>query len=96
MFSINVWLTVQKPEDIAAVEGLLGQACRLSRTEPGCLRFDVYHSQADAAKFLLVEHWSDQAAWEAHRLEKAYLEIYKPQVMPLVVREGHISTLLVE
>jgi quinol monooxygenase YgiN len=41
-----------------------------------------------------VEHWADQAAIDQHRLAEAYTTIYKPQVMPLVDREGHPSTML--
>jgi len=49
---------------------------------------------AEPRRFTLVEHWADQAAVDAHRLAEAYTTIYKPQVMPLVDREGHPSTLL--
>jgi len=94
MICLNVLLTVKDPADVPRVRDLLTEAMRRSRAEPGCLRFDVYHSSAEPRRFTLVEHWADQAAIDAHRLADAYTGIYKPQVMPLVDREGHPSTLL--
>lgn len=94
MFCINVWLTVKDPADVAEIRGLLARGASLSRTEPGCLRFDVYHSQADEKCFLLNEHWESKEAWEAHRQEKAVTEIYLPLVLPRVERSAHVSTMV--
>ena len=94
MICLTILLTVRDAGDVPQVRDLLGRAMRLSRAEPGCLRFDVYHSAAEPRRFTLVEHWADEAAIEAHRLAEAYTTIYKPQVMPLVDREGHPSTIL--
>jgi quinol monooxygenase YgiN len=38
-----------------------------SRTEPGCLRFDLLRDQADANKFTLFEVYKDADALAAHR-----------------------------
>jgi len=94
MFHLNVWITVKDPAMIDTVGKLLSRQVPLTRAEPGCVRFEVYHSQADARRFLLVECWNEKADWEAHRLAKAFTEIYAPQVLPLVDREPHISTLI--
>jgi quinol monooxygenase YgiN len=94
MHCILVWLTAKDASNIPQIRGLLGEAGRLSRAEPGCLRFDVYHSENDATRFLLCEHWETKADWEAHRTGQAYTEIYQPQVLPLVTREPHISALV--
>jgi quinol monooxygenase YgiN len=94
MLCLNIFLTAQDAADVDTIRSLLQQAMQLSREEPGCLRFDAYHSTADVRRFTLVEHWESQEALDAHRLGKAYTEIYKPQVMPLVEREGHPSELL--
>lgn len=92
MFCLNVWLTVKNPDDVPRVRDLLAEAGLLSRDEPGNLRFEVYQSQADPARFLLCEHWQSKDAWEAHREAKAFREIYAPQVLPLVDRQPHPST----
>ena len=94
MFCINVWLTVKEAADIEPIGKLLAEAARLSREEPGCLRFEVYHSQNDASRYLFCERWESKQAWEAHREEQAFTQIYQPQVLPKVDREPHISDLV--
>ena len=94
MIYINVVLTVKDPNDVAEIQGLLAEQGRLSRQEPGCMRFEVYHSQTDSRVFLLNEHWSDQAAIDAHRKATAYTTIYQPKVLPRVDRVPHPATLI--
>lgn len=91
MLYLNVWLTVTRPEDVDDVARALRQCIPLSRVEAGCVRYEIYHSQADRSKFLLVEHWETRAHWEAHRAGRAFLEYYQPHVIPKVTREPHIS-----
>lgn len=94
MFHINVLLTVKAAGDVAKVSELLRECGRRSRQEPGCVRYDAFHSQAEPKLFLLVECWESEAAWQAHREAAAVQEIYLPQVIPLVDRAPHISTRL--
>lgn len=94
MLYLNVWLTVKETGDIEKVRGLLAQAAALSRQEEGCLRFEVYHSNSDNSRFLLHERWESTAALDKHRTQQAYTTIYQPQVLPLVNREPHPSTLV--
>lgn len=94
MICLNVWLTVKDPSTIEQVKKLLSEQGRLSRAEPGCSRFEVYHSQSDDRVFMLNEHWESQPALDKHREAKAYTTIYKPQVLPLVDRVPHPSTLV--
>ena len=95
MIYINVVLTVKDAVNVAEIQSLLAEQGRLSRQEPGCLRFEVYHSQTDTRVFLLNEHWSDQAAIDAHRKATAYTTIYVPQVLPKVDRVPHPSDLVI-
>ncbi len=94
MFAINVLLTVKNPEDVTRVRELLGECGRRSRAEPGCLLYEVCHSQADPHLFLLVERWESEQAWQEHREGEAVQQVYLPQVIPLVDRVPHISTLV--
>jgi quinol monooxygenase YgiN len=94
MIYINVVLTVKDSSDIAEIQSLLSEQGQLSRQEPGCQRFEVYHSQNDPKVFLLNEHWADQAAIDAHRKATAYTTIYQPQVLPRVDRVPHPSTMV--
>ncbi|MCX7419637.1 MAG: antibiotic biosynthesis monooxygenase [Planctomycetia bacterium] len=90
----NVVVTVKDGRDIDEVKSLLLEQTRLSRLEPGCERFELYHSQSDAKVFILVERWNSAEALDQHRLAKAYVEIYKPKVLPKVDRTPHSCALL--
>ena len=94
MFYVNIWLTVKKEEDIPQVREYLCEIARLSIEEEACLRLDVYHSEADRTRFLLVEHWNSREGWQGHREEIPFTEIYQPKVLPLVDREPHICELI--
>ncbi len=94
MFCINVLLKVNEAADAGEIRDLLAEAARLSRAEPGCLRFEVYQAQDEPESFLLCERWESRGAWEAHREEKAFQEIYQPKVLPKVQRTPYISTLV--
>jgi quinol monooxygenase YgiN len=94
MIYANIILTVKDPNDVPEIAVLLAEQGRLSRQEPGCLRFEVYHSQNDSRVFVLNEHWADQAAIDAHRKALAYTSIYQPKVLPRVERVPHLSTLI--
>ncbi len=94
MIYANIWLTVKDAADVPEIRELLKEQGRLSREEPGCERFEVYHSKNDAKVFLLVERWTDQAALDAHRLATAYTTIYVPKVLPRVDRVPHPSDLV--
>ena len=92
MIHLFIVLTVQDEADVDKVRGLLSEQGRLSRAEPGCARFDVYHSSSDSRVFILNEQWESQEVLDVHRTAKAYTEIYKPQVLPLVERVPHPAT----
>jgi len=94
MLCLTVLLLAKDSAHIKEIREHLAQAMRKSRAEPGCVRFEVYHSQTEPRRFVLVEHWASQEALDQHRLAEAYTTIYKPMVMPLVEREGHPATLL--
>jgi quinol monooxygenase YgiN len=96
MLYLNIWLTVKDAAHVEQVRELLGEQARLSRLEPGCVRFEVYHSNNDPTRFLLHERWESQVALDRHRTAQAYMTIYQPQVLPLVNREPHPSTLVSE
>ena len=94
MIYANIWLTVKESTNVEKVRELLSEQARLSRQEPGCVRFEVYQSQNDATKFLLIERWDTQEALDVHRTAQAYTTIYQPQILPLVIREAHPSHLV--
>ncbi len=94
MVHLNVLLLVRDPANVPRVRDLLREAGHISRAESGCLRFEVYQSQAEPRRFLLCEHWQSAAALDTHRQGRAFTEIYSSQVLPLVDREPHPSDLI--
>ena len=94
MIYANIWLTVKDAKDVPEIRELLPKQGRLSRAEPGCARFEVYQSNVDETKFMLVEPWESTEALDLHRKAKAYTEIYQPKVLPKVDRQGHVSTIV--
>jgi quinol monooxygenase YgiN len=94
MIYANILLTVKNEADVDEIKALLAEQGKLSRQEPGCMRFEVYHSQSNPSVFLLVERWENQAALDVHRTAQAYTTIYQPKVLPKVDRVPHVSTLV--
>ena len=89
MIYLNIVLAVKDEGDVATIRGHLAEQGRLSRAEPGCVRFEVYQSKNDPKTFVLNEWWESQAALDAHRLAKAYTTVYQPHVLPKVDRVPH-------
>ena len=90
----NVILSVKSTDDIELVRELLAEQARLSSEEPGCIRFEVYHSQTQRQQFILVEQWSSEEDLARHKEARAFTEIYLPKVIPLVDRSPHLSDLV--
>src|SRR5512144_50350 len=91
MIYLNVLLTAKPTADPGQVKDLLAETARRSRHEPGCTRFEVYHSQTDRRAFLLIERWNSQADLDAHRAGATFRDFYAPNVLPLVERAPHPS-----
>lgn len=90
----NVVVTVTDAADIANVSDMLAELARLSREEPGCARFEVYHSQSDRSLFMLIEQWESQAHLDDHREAPGFKDLYIPKVLPLVTRVPHPSDVI--
>ena len=90
----NVLLRVKDIKNISLVRELLKEQAKRSSQEPGCIRFEVYHSSSDVQQFILVEQWANDGDLERHKNAKAFTELYLPKVIPLVDRSPHLSELL--
>ncbi|HCS53324.1 antibiotic biosynthesis monooxygenase family protein [Rubinisphaera sp.] len=94
MFYINVVLRVHEESKANEITDLLRKAGQLSRLEPGCLRFEVYHDNNDPQNLLLCEHWENKEAWEVHKHAEAFTTIYQPLVLPHVDRTPYFCSIV--
>ena len=63
-----------RPDSVAPFrDRLLRHAATTLAAEPGCRQFLVHQDVTDPTLFLLVEHYADQAALDAHRVAPHYL-----------------------
>jgi quinol monooxygenase YgiN len=62
------------PSATSQAVGLLKALATASRKEDGNLRFQVVQEQQRSNRFIVIEAWKDQAAFEGHRKGKAYAE----------------------
>lgn len=63
---LHVYLRI-KPDKIDAFKELALYNAANSVEEPGCTRFEVLQQEDDPERFMLIEHYVDEAAVEAHR-----------------------------
>lgn len=63
---INAVIYTFTPENVSAGEEALRGLRAGSRTETGCITFDVARGIDDPNVFFLYEVWTDQAALDAH------------------------------
>ncbi|HEY7989856.1 MAG TPA: putative quinol monooxygenase [Stellaceae bacterium] len=55
--------TTGKGGELAAA---MRERCADVRKEPGCVQFEAFQSVDDPDRIVLLEHWADQAALDAH------------------------------
>jgi quinol monooxygenase YgiN len=63
------------PARLPEAEALYAELLRLTRTEAGCLAYDLGQGVQDPQDFVLVEIWQDQAALTAHQHTEHFTRI---------------------
>ena len=94
VIDLTVVLSVRDISRVHELRGLLATQAKLSKEEPGCLRFEAFESQTVPGTFILIERWASQAALDTHRTALGFTTIYAPQVLPLVDRVAHVCKAL--
>lgn len=61
--------------DVDAVADMLRASLEATRSEPGCVAFDVVHVTDDPTTFLLHEKWTDQAALDNHHATESFKRV---------------------
>jgi quinol monooxygenase YgiN len=85
-----------KPGKQAEVEAIVAEfAPRGPAAEPGTLSFRVYRNPARPDYLLFVEHFADQAAYDAHTGSDAYKELIAGKFAGLITEFVEIDHELV-
>jgi quinol monooxygenase YgiN len=63
-----------KPGREQALRGHLTEVVEPSRQDPGSLRYELFQDQADARRFVFVEHWESPAHQERHHTQTAHIQ----------------------
>lgn len=69
--ALNGFLICRTLEEADRVSQILPEHIRLTRAESGCLRFEVFRSQADPVRFAVSELFRDREAFDAHQARAA-------------------------
>ncbi|MBL8473848.1 MAG: antibiotic biosynthesis monooxygenase [Rhodocyclaceae bacterium] len=72
-----------QPESAAALEHAMGVLVQASRSEAGCVAYDLYKHAELAGEFVFVETWHDRAALEAH-WQAPHMQAYRQIAGPLI------------
>lgn len=67
MIRLNCFIQVKSPEshDQVLADGLL--LTENSRTEKGCIAYDIFQSSSRPDVLMICETWADEASLEAHQ-----------------------------
>ena len=65
-----------KPESIAIVKAALEAIVGVTRTEEGCVQYDMHQDNQNPAHFLFFEIWESRALWQRH-MNAAHLQEFR-------------------
>lgn len=68
--------------DVSEVLQQAQAARESSLAEPGCLGYEILQDTADPTQIVLVEHYRDQAALDAHLASPHYHEFVVERIRP--------------
>ena len=69
---------------IDEVRTLLADVVPPSRAEPGCLGYETFQVADEPATVVLIEHYRDAAAMDAHRNSAHFQDIVVGRILPLL------------
>ena len=55
-----------KAGSAAQLRNVLKELARSTRTEPGCISYELFQDEENTLDFVTIEHWRDRQAAEAH------------------------------
>jgi quinol monooxygenase YgiN len=82
---------VAKPERVDEVRSILTGLVAPTRSERGCVTYELLQNRSDPTDFTFVEEWEGDAALEAH-LSTEHVRDALSRLQGLLAREPDIST----
>ncbi len=79
-----------KASDIDLVKTELLKLIVITRTEQGCINYDLHQDNANPALFIFYENWKTRELWQAHMDNdhlKAYLKATEGRVEAFTLNE---------
>ncbi len=55
-----------KSDKIELVKAELEKLVPITRSEPGCLQYDLHQDNENPAHFMFYENWDSRALWQTH------------------------------
>jgi len=80
---------VAKPDKIEDTRAFLLSMIDKTRTEPGCVDYDLHQDDANPAEFTFYENWTSRAEWDKH-MEMPYLKEFAARKNELFAVDPHI------
>ncbi len=85
-------LTIQKGKN-AEFEAIFAElAKQVNAKEEGCLFYAIFQSNGNAQEYKVMEHYVDQAAFEAHGATE-YFKAAGPKMAPFLASAPHLEFL---
>ncbi len=72
---------IAKPDGIKKMKELLSAMVKPSKSEDGCLFYEIFQYKNRPEKFMAVETWRDEVALDGHKSSEHY-KIYKSSYEP--------------
>lgn len=80
-----------KSDKIDEVRELLSTLVEPTRTEPGCITYDLLQNRNDPTDFTFVEEWASESDLDSHSMSD-HLKELRPKLEPFVTAPPDIRT----
>jgi len=77
---------IAKPQSIEKMKELLGAMVKPSKSEEGCIFYEIFQYKDQPEKFMAVETWRDERALNGHKHSEHY-KIYKSSYEPYCAKK---------
>lgn len=78
-----------QPDKTAELKSVLQDLVAPTRSEKGCISYQLCQSTDDTAEFVFIEEWADRAAIDAH-MKSAHVQSAFAKARPLLAKAPEI------